>query len=93
MHEKHLEAFRIRIVQLLVDQIPHRALAQIVDSSQGLRGHLTEFEVQRMMTNLLSMHLPSPDLVDWNVALKHPSLKATFIPDIQIKDVHLRTRL
>lgn len=89
MPKINLEAYRVRVVQLLVNQIPHRALAQIVDSSQGLRGHLAEFEVQRMMTNLLSMHLPSPELVDWNVALKHPSLKATFIPDIQIKDVHL----
>lgn len=81
-------AYRVRVIQLLVHEIPHRALAQIIDSAQGLRGHLAEFEVQRMMTNLLSLHLPSPELVDWNVALKHPALDSQFIPDIQIKDVH-----
>jgi hypothetical protein len=80
--------YRVRVVQLLVNEIPHRATAQIIDSAQGLRGHLAEFEVQRMMTNLLSLHLPSPELVDWNVALQHPALSAKFIPDIQIKDVH-----
>lgn len=56
--------YRVRVVQLLVNEIPHRATAQIIDSAQGLRGHLAEFEVQRMMTNLLSLHLPSPELVD-----------------------------
>ncbi|HVI57129.1 MAG TPA: hypothetical protein VM621_18960 [Luteibacter sp.] len=81
------QPYKVGVFPQFMELVAHTTAGRMIESGQGTRGHMAEAEVQRIITNLFTAHLPSPELVDWNTELKHPQFTRKMIPDIKILDV------